>query len=149
DVLFSLPFSARANMSVTKYFAPAMGVAMLFFPAPESAGNYLRLTESGALEIHFDAVPPHPAAAQLQKTLRRLGYLTHSSLIQRPPMGAGLHFAGPLPMSPAPHRYQTDANGLLSETRGVYIIDGANLPRLPAKNLTLTIMANALRIGRR
>ncbi len=148
DVLFSLPFSARANMVVTKYLAPAMGVAMLFFPAPESAANYLRLTESGALEIHFDAVPPHPAAARLQRALRRLGYLTHASLIQRPPMGAGLHFAGPLPMSPAPGRYQTDANGLLAGARGVYVIDGANFPRLPAKNLTLTIMANALRIGR-
>ena len=83
------------------------------------------------------------------RALRRLGYTASAALIQRPAMGAGLHFAGPLPMSASPGRYETDRNGLLAGTRGVYVVDGACFPRLPAKNLTLTIMANALRIGRR
>ena len=45
-------------------------------------------------------------------------------------------------------RYETDRNGRLAGTRAVYIGDSATFPRLPAKNLTFTIMANALRIGR-
>jgi len=45
-------------------------------------------------------------------------------------------------------RYETDRNGLLANTRAVYIGDSASVPRLPAKNLTFTVMANALRIGR-
>jgi choline dehydrogenase-like flavoprotein len=46
-------------------------------------------------------------------------------------------------------RYETDRNGLLAGTRSVYVGDSAAFPRLPAKNLTFTIMANALRIGRK
>jgi hypothetical protein len=48
-----------------------------------------------------------------------------------------------------PGRYETNAEGLLAGTQGVYIVDGTCFSRLPAKNLTFTIMANALRIGRR
>ncbi len=51
-------------------------------------------------------------------------------------------------MRETPARYQTDSSGLLFGTRRVYIVDGACFSRLPAKNLTFTIMANALRIGR-
>jgi choline dehydrogenase-like flavoprotein len=51
-------------------------------------------------------------------------------------------------MSRRPGRYQTDASGLLEGTKRVYVVDGACFPKLPAKNLTFTIMANALRIGR-
>jgi choline dehydrogenase-like flavoprotein len=100
------------------------------------------------LEVHFEPVAPHEAERKMVRTLRRLGYAASTALIQRPAMGAGLHFAGPLPMTTSPRRYETDRNGLLAGTRGVYIVDGACFPRLPAKNLTLTIMANALRIGR-
>jgi len=44
-------------------------------------------------------------------------------------------------------RYETDRNGLLFGKRRVHVADAATFPRLPAKNLTFTIMANALRIG--
>jgi choline dehydrogenase-like flavoprotein len=64
-------------------------------------------------------------------------------------MGSALHFAGSLPMCTNPGRYQTGPDGKLAGTSRVYVVDGACLSRLPAKNATLTIMANALRIGRR
>jgi choline dehydrogenase-like flavoprotein len=83
------------------------------------------------------------------KLLRKIGYLSHPSLIQRPGMGQGLHYAGTLPMRASPQGYQTDADGLLYGTRTVHIVDGSCFSRLPAKNLTFTIMANALRIGTR
>ncbi len=89
-----------------------------------------------------------PSKAALIRLLRKLGYVTHRGLIQRPGGGAGLHYAGTLPMRDRPERYETDASGLLWGTRRVYVADGACFPRLPAKNLTFTIMANALRIGR-
>jgi choline dehydrogenase-like flavoprotein len=63
-------------------------------------------------------------------------------------MGQGLHYAATLPMQVEPRQYQTDPQGLLFGTRHVLIVDGACLSRLPAKNLTFTIMANALRITR-
>jgi len=146
DVLFSLPLAFRANLAWTKYLAPAMGLMMLFYPG-RSSENYLRLRPSGELEIHFTPEPPHAIEGRLVRLLRKMGYVTHPALIQRPGMGAGLHYAGPLPMRPAPVRYQTDAEGRLYGGKRVYIVDGACFPRLPSKNLTFTIMANALRIG--
>jgi choline dehydrogenase-like flavoprotein len=149
DILFTLPLSFRANLALVKYAAPAMGLMMLFYPGPERGDNYLRLRESGELEIEFAETPSNPAVEQrLMRLLRRLGYWTHRALIQRPGMGQGLHFAATLPMRDQPRQYQTDAQGRLFGTSRVHILDGACMSRLPAKNLTFTIMANALRISR-
>jgi choline dehydrogenase-like flavoprotein len=149
DVLSGLPLSIRANLVWTKYLAPAMGLLMLFYPGRRRPENYIRLLPSGALEIHFAPEGPHAAETRLLRLLRKLGYVSHRALTQRPGMGAGLHFAGTLPMQANPARYETDADGLLSGAKRVYVVDGACFSRLPAKNLTFTIMANALRIGRR
>ena len=43
------------------------------------------------------------------------------------------------------NKFSTHPNGLLNSSRHVYIGDSANFPELPAKNLTFTIMANAMR----
>ncbi len=149
DILFTLPLSFRANLALVKYAAPAMGLMMLFYPGPEKGDGYLRLRESGELEIEFAETPSNPAVERrLIGLLRRLGYWTHPALIQRPGGGQGLHFAATLPMRDQPRQYQTDAQGRLFGTSRVHIVDGACMSRLPAKNLTFTIMANALRISR-
>lgn len=148
DVIFSLPLSIRANLAWAKYLAPAMGLLMLFYPGRASASNYVRLRQTGELDVEFAPEPPHAIERRLIRLLRKMGYVTHAALIQRPGSGAGLHFAGTLPMRPSPARYETDSSGRLYGTRRVSIVDGACFSRLPAKNLTFTIMANALRIGR-
>ena len=43
--------------------------------------------------------------------------------------------------------YETNSQGLLHGSRRVFVADSSNFPDIPAKNLTFTIMANALRIG--
>jgi choline dehydrogenase-like flavoprotein len=101
------------------------------------------------LEIEFAGTSSNPPIERrLIRLLRRLGYWTHPALIQRQGRGQGLHFAATLPMRAQPRRYQTDQQGLLFGTERIHIVDGASMSRLPAKNLTFTIMANALRIGR-
>ncbi len=147
DVLGSLPLSFRANMAWTKYLAPAMGLLMLFHPGREAAGSYVRLRPSGELEIEFER-QPLDAVERLIPLFRRIGFLSHPALIQRPGMGAGLHFSGTLPMRTNPGRYETDRSCLLGGSKRVYVVDGGCFSRLPAKNLTFTIMANALRVGR-
>lgn len=147
DILSTLPLSFPANLALVKYAAPAMGLLMLFYPGPE--GGSLRLLESGALEIEFGAPQFDPGLEKrLMRLLRRIGYWTHPGLFQRLAMGQGLHFAATLPMRAEPGRYEADKHGRLFGTRNVYIVDGAGMSRLPSKNLTFTIMANALRISR-
>jgi choline dehydrogenase-like flavoprotein len=148
DVIFSLPLSISANLVWTKYLAPAMGLLMLFYPGQATSASYLRLQPTGQLEIAFAPEPPHAIESRIIRALRQLGYRTHAALIQRPGPGAGLHYAATLPMRTSPSRYETNPAGLLHGTKSIYIVDGAALSRLPAKNLSFTTMANALRIGR-
>jgi choline dehydrogenase-like flavoprotein len=44
-------------------------------------------------------------------------------------------------------KLRTTPNGELYSMKGVYVVDGACLPSLTEKSHTLTIMANADRIG--
>lgn len=67
----------------------------------------------------------------------------------RPGHGSSIHYAGSLPMSASPRELQTHPDGLLAGCASVFIADGSTLPDLPAKGLTLTLMANADRIGTR
>ena len=151
DFLFELPWSARGNRVWAKYVAPATAFLMLFYardPDPGSPRYGVRLGTSGELDVRFAPEPPHALEKTLIALFRRIGFLSHRAMIQRPPMGSALHFAGTLPMAAEPSSYQTDRYGRLHGTPAVHIVDGACLPRLPAKNATLTIMANALRIAR-
>jgi len=62
--------------------------------------------------------------------------------------GADIHYAGTLPMHAKPRVGQTDNLGEVVGLPGVHVIDAACLPTLTEKSHTLTIMANADRIGR-
>jgi len=149
DFLFELPLSARGNRVWAKYVAPATAFLMLFYARDPDAWSGVQLRPSGDLDVRLAPEPPHALEHVLIGLFRRIGFLSHRAMIQRPVMGSALHFAGTLPMSAQPLRYQTDRDGRLAGTSRVHVVDGACLPRLPAKNATLTIMANALRIGRR
>jgi len=61
--------------------------------------------------------------------------------------GTDAHFAGTLPMG-GTGANGTNALGELKGLEGLHVVDGAVLPSLPSKHATLTIMANADRIGR-
>ena len=50
-------------------------------------------------------------------------------------------------MKDQPEQYQTSVEGRLFGSKRVYVVDGACFTALPAKNLTFTIMANAMRIA--
>jgi hypothetical protein len=65
----------------------------------------------------------------------------------RPGPGSSIHYAGTFPMSAEPSELTTARDGLLAGTRRVHLADGSLLRRLPAKGLTLTLMANADRVG--
>jgi MFS family permease len=63
--------------------------------------------------------------------------------------GSDVHYCGTLPMKKIPSIGQTNEYGEVFGMHGVSAIDGASLPLLSEKSHTLTIMANADRIGRK
>jgi choline dehydrogenase-like flavoprotein len=149
DFLFKFPLSVQGGLSAAKYLLPAMALLQLYYPGEPHPSNTLGVDGRGNLLLRYEAPPVVGVEKHILRALRRMGYWSSKRLVQISNPGASVHYAGPLPMRERPERrYETDRNGLLVGTKSVYIGDSATFPRLPAKNLTFTIMANALRIGR-
>jgi choline dehydrogenase-like flavoprotein len=64
----------------------------------------------------------------------------------RVPTGHAVHYTSTLPMKHEPDRYECYPDGRLFGTRNVYVVDSAGFTRLPAKNMSFAMMANAMRI---
>jgi choline dehydrogenase-like flavoprotein len=62
-------------------------------------------------------------------------------------MGASVHYAGTLPMSRRRAAYATSEYCQSHDFGNLYIVDGTTFPFLPSKNLTFTLMANAVRVA--
>ncbi len=146
EFLARLPFSLPENLALLRSLLPALSITMLFHPAEQSR-QYLRLRPDGVFEAGYEGVPAWGIARRLARVLRGLGGWTVAALAQHPAPGNGIHYAGTLPMRAAPMRHELHPDGRLCGTTRVYVADGSGFPRLPAKNLTYTIMANALRIA--
>lgn len=143
----SFPLAARSSVRLVRELLPAMMVLQLFSPAEAADAAQLHLAETGVLRIHGTrARPRRRALAAVLRFLRRCGAWSLPALARPVPPGHAVHYAGTLPMGGAGD-YATGPDGLLARTRGVYVADGATFPRLPAKNSSFAVMANAARIG--
>jgi choline dehydrogenase-like flavoprotein len=148
DYLFDFPLSVRGNLAAARYLTPALVLIQLSYPDAPAPGNRLRLALDGRLELRYADKPAGALEAPLLALFRRIGYLGAPALCRRLTPGNSYRYAGTLPMTATPtERYQTDRNGLLCGTRGVYVADAATLSPLPSKNHSFTMMANAMRIA--
>jgi choline dehydrogenase-like flavoprotein len=144
----SFPLAAKDNLKLIKYILPGMMVMQVFYPCEAKDGADLSLNDDGSLkivgkDIDFDS---HQIKKILQ-IMRSLGAYSHSSIVQKIQKGLGIHYAGSLPMRMHPvGKYECDRAGKLNNSSGIYIVDGACFPDLPAKNYSFSIMANAMRI---
>ena len=64
------------------------------------------------------------------------------------PHGASIHYAGTLPFDETGKAFSLYPNGKLAGTKNVYVADGSGFNYLPAKGLTLTLMANAYMVAK-
>ncbi|MFH2042436.1 MAG: GMC oxidoreductase [Acidobacteriota bacterium] len=143
----SFPLAARDNLRLIRFLLPAMCVLQLFGPAgPESAARF-SLRMDGKLEIRGGPLQDwKPVIRTVLSVMRRLGVFSHSKIVVRVFPGHGIHYAGTLPMRNRPGEpYACSPQGELNGMPGVYVADGAAFPRLPAKNFSFAVMANAMR----
>lgn len=158
-IVSGLPFGLSRSMGLFRFLHGALGLLNANFgdsrrPECYVAANVDRPSEDGSpsLAVHYQ--PPAGEEARLRKALRRLrGVLFRLGAIVPPgmthvrPMGASVHYAGTLPASPSPRRFTTDLDGRSYDFQNLWVVDGSVFPALPAKQLTLTMMANATRIA--
>lgn len=86
----------------------------------------------------------------LRRSSRALGMwpLPVNPLVAKP--GQGCHIGATLPMHASPTRSQSDPLGrpfVDRPSKRLHVVDGSVLPSIPSGPITLTIMANAYRIG--
>ena len=149
------PLSARAGMRLMPAIIPllailglhhadepALGKSAVLLPASDGRPERLRIAHPPG-DGFTERMEQHERL--LLREMRRLG--CHPFKRVRPGPGSSIHYAGTFPMSAEPRELTTARDGLLAGTRRVHLADGSLLRRLPAKGLTLTLMANADRVG--
>ena len=148
-----LPFTRPYALRVARALAPALVLATTYLPGRFSS-NQITVEDDGAVgRIHIVGAQSPEAERLLSQSFGELARLArHRGMWAIPGSrqqlmpGADAHPAGTLPMDgTGPAR--TDARGELNGAPGVFIADGAALPLLSARHPTMTIMANADRIG--
>ncbi len=148
-----LPLGRRASTELMSALAPALLVATAYFPGDCSA-NRIQWQRHGdhvhtVVKGRYDERMPcrlQRVKHRLRSIWRRLGAwpLPGASLGT---IGTDVHFGGPFAMGLAqPHG--TTGFGELHAAPGIFVADAAAFPSVPPKYITLTIMANADRIGR-
>jgi choline dehydrogenase-like flavoprotein len=85
------------------------------------------------------------ALRKVKRALRRLNCIVPPGMIHVRPMGASVHYAGTIPFSGANRRFTTSESCQSHDFNNLYIVDGTTFPFLPSKNITFTLMANAVR----
>ena len=151
DIADEMPTTLRGGMLLARSLAPAMLIGLGYFDGALSDNRIVVDAGVDGLRVHIDggwARSFSDALAETRSKLRRVflrlgGILLPGSLNALPP-GGDSHYAGTLAMGDLLTR---DCE--VAARPGVYVVDGAAFNRLPAKHCTLTLMANADRVGGR
>lgn len=147
-----VPLQRRYGIDLLRGLLSSCVVGNLFLPGhlTEAEAELQSDTSLIVTGNYSNLVKPimHEAASKLRKAYWNLGavLLPGSFTIGRP--GGDIHYAGTLPMRESPVIGETSQTGEVKGLDGIFVVDGASLPTLSEKSHTLTIMANADRIGR-
>lgn len=148
-----LPMRRPYGIDMLRELLSSCVVGNLFLPGHLTVGD-AKMTGGGSLSVtgsykHEVATLMIEACRKLRKAYWMLGavLLPGGFTVGRP--GGDIHYAGTLPMRKYPTAGETSPLGEVAGLERVYVVDGACLPVLSERPHTLTIMANADRIGRR
>ena len=158
-IIQRLPLDLRTATRLARFTHAGLGVVNVNLHDTRRAENHLTLTpdERGGLTrltIRYAPAADEPAAiGRAVRTVKRalwaLGCIVPPGMMHIRPMGASVHYAGTLPMTAAAAPWTTTPDGLSRDFTNLYLVDGATFPFLPAKNITFTLMANAVRVAER
>jgi choline dehydrogenase-like flavoprotein len=157
-IVQSLPLDTKTALAVFRRLRAGLAVANvnLHDARREESSATVRQTGDGRVELVLDYVADpgetqrgREATRDVGRALRRLGCLVPPGMTRTLPKGASAHYAGTLPMRAERARLSTTPDCRSWDFDNLYVVDGAVLPFLPAKNHTFTLMANAIRVAER
>lgn len=149
-----LPLDLAASTGIFRAIHAALGLVNVNFRDTRRDDCFVELSDDEAprLRIHYapaadESSRMSQALGRVKKVLRRLNCVVPPGMVHTRPMGASVHYAGTLPMTRTPAPLTTTEHGQSRDIRNLFLVDGATFPFLPAKNITFTLMANAVRIA--
>jgi hypothetical protein len=151
-VLKEVPLNFKDALQFMQYIIPATLIAGIHHPDAQSQSKYIQLQPHGNSrtgDILFTNYSLESTEKKVidqreklfSRMLFRLGCLPLKKVT--PAIGSSIHYAGTLPFSKKEEMFTVQPNGRLSQTKNVFIADGSGFTFLPAKGITLTLMANA------
>ncbi len=154
-LLKEAPLPHREGLRIMRALAPHFVIWVIQHEDVPTQRKYCVLRRGRAaadetLEIEYgDSAVERALREQHEKRIagfvRRLGCLPLKRV--HAIHGSSVHYAGQFPMTTEDRPLTTEPSGRLRGTRAVYLADAAAFAYLPAKGPTLTLMANANRIG--
>jgi len=149
-----VPLDFGASTVAFRAVHAALGLINLNFRDVRREASFVELCpdDPSRLRIHYEPEAGEglritAALRRVKATLRALGCVVPPGMTHVRPMGASVHYAGTVPMTDPGGPLTSDQNGQSRDIGGLYFVDGATFPFLPAKNITFTLMANATRIA--
>jgi hypothetical protein len=147
-----VPLNFRDARIIMQYLLPAISIMGVHHPDHSYSGKYVELESDSTnptgdrLKIGYTLSEEEEKEANKRdklysKAMKKLGCYTLKKL--NPGYGASIHYAGCLPFSNENKSFTLDNSGRLSGTQNVFIGDGSGFRYLPAKGITLSIMAYA------
>ncbi|HET6879655.1 MAG TPA: GMC oxidoreductase, partial [Pirellulales bacterium] len=150
-----VPLGSRHALRALRLLMNAFGILGINHadcPAPNKSCALRRGAHDQPDELQIDYAPTPAEKSrqaaherQVLKCFKRLGCWPLKRV--SPGEGSSIHYAGTLPIEVKERELTCDRDCRLRGTRNVYLADGSVFGYLPAKGLTLSIMANADRIG--
>ena len=156
-IVQSFPFDLKTSIFAFGKFHSALGVINLNYHDFRRDDNYLSLSVEDSrsrptLAIKYKPVDGEDALLKdtmekVSKAFLKLNCIVASRMAHIRPMGASVHYAGTLPMSEENISYTSSRYGRSHDFANLYFVDGTTFPFLPSKQLTFTMMANAVRVA--
>lgn len=152
-VLKYIPLPKYLAMPLLSIIASSIVIADVRFADFESASKFCRLIKNldgdDILEIsykqsHKELKIHKNEFNKISYQLRSLGLFPLKAIYDR----ITSHYAGGVPFQKKPGKLSVDENGKLHQANRIYVADSSTWRFLPSKPLTLTIMANASRVGK-
>lgn len=153
-LLKEMPLPHREGLRIMRALAPHFVIWVIQHEDIPTPSKYCVLRRGGdagdTLDVEYRDSTEELALREknersIARFVRRLGCLPLKRV--HAAHGSSVHYAGQFPMTREDRPLTTEPSGRLRGTSAVYLADGSTFAYLPAKGLTLTLMANANRIG--
>lgn len=150
-LLRETPLNFKDGRIFMQHLLPALIIAGIHHPESYSEKQFIQLEKNDSspagdhLYVQYEKINSREAIIVREKkyiaALRKLGAYALKKV--RPENGASIHYAGTLPFSQTEKEFSLSPEGKLYGTENVFVADGSGFKFLPAKGLTLSLMANA------